>query len=225
MTPSSMIHGLVLVLLSIAALCMPRLVVASEGYTVEVCNVGKGGLSFSVDGKFLHMSGGICPYDGRKFKAFLSTVDPAVRVIKLKVDGGNGPGAMAVGKLIREGGFDTFVDARTDVCASACTHLFAAGNKRFYVGARDGLFHVSYGKGGSGLGYHYPNASHTNADTAETDRYFESKIVPYLQNMLPAEAAQTVANLMSGNRTTKMTWLGAKQAHASGIATSLDLPE
>lgn len=213
-----------IVLLSLAALSIPEFALASEGYTAEVCNVGKGGMTFSVEGKYLLISGNTCPDDGGKFKAFLATVDPTIRVIKLKNGGGNGGGAMAVGKLIREGGYDTLVDARTDVCASSCTHMFAAGNKRFYYGARDGFLHVSYGKGGSGLGYHYPNTHKTNLDPAVTDKEFERVNVPYLQSMLPAEAASAVKTLMSSNRTTKMTWLSAKEALSTGIATSLDLP-
>ena len=48
--------------------------------------------------------------------------------------------------------------------------------------------------------------------------------VPYLHTMLSPAGATAVIALMSGNRTTKITWLNGDEALRAGIATSLEKP-
>lgn len=101
--------------------------VRPQGYSLTVCARGEGGIQLSLTDRFILLQGGICPGDDKRFKAFLATVPSSIRLIKLASGGGNGGAAQAIGVMIREAGFNTYVDATRDRCASACTHIFAAG--------------------------------------------------------------------------------------------------
>ena len=195
--------------------------IEAQGYTETVCAQGKGGIALSVKERFIVLEGGICPKDDEKFAAFLKTADPALRTIKLASGGGNGPAAQAIGAIIRDGGYDTYMDGATDKCASAWTHVFASGNHRYYSGADTITTGTTAGRG---LGYHYPDARHTDESDADKDKKFNATTVPFLNKMLPPRAANAVIALMSDNRTTKVTWLNGAEALRSGIATSLAVP-
>lgn len=199
----------------------PRAVLA-QGYTETVCAQGKGGISLAVEGHFIVLRGGICPSDDARFRAFVKTVDASIRTVKLVSGGGNGEAAEAIGDVIRKNKLDTYVDGSVDRCASACTHIFAAGVRRFYSGAGD----IETGKTARrGLGYHYLDANHPGETDAQKNRKFEATTVPYLERMLPHPAAAAAIALMRANHTTQMTWLNGDEALRSGIATSLAPPE
>jgi len=138
-----------------------------------------------------------------------------------KGGGGNGNAAQAMGIVIRERRYNTYVDGSKDRCASACTHIFASGVKRYYAGA-DSI--VTGPDSARGLGYHYPNSRHTDQTDADKDKGFNAMTVPYLHTMLSPAGAKAVIALMSGNRTTKVTWLNGDDALRAGIATSLEEP-
>lgn len=208
------------------AVCGTILVLAApsagaQGYSATVCAKGEGGITLSVQDHYIVLKGGICPGDDKKFQTFLTTVDKSIRTITLTSGGGNGEAAQAMGVIIREGGYNTYVDA-SNKCASACTHIFAAGNKRYYVGANDIVTGVEAARG---LGYHYPNSRHTDETDADKDKGFNAMTVPYLNKMLSPEGAKKVVALMSGNRTTKVTWLNGEEALRAGIATALVAPQ
>jgi hypothetical protein len=184
------------------------------------CARGEGGIQLSLTDRFILLQGNICQGDNKRFKAFLSTVPPTIRVIKLASGGGNGGAAQAIGVMIREAGYDTFVDATRDRCASACTHIFAAGIERFYAGSSE----IKTGRGARvGLGYHYLNSRHDQTDE-EKDNIFNATAAVYLRRMLAPAGVDAVTALMSENRTTQMTWLNGDEALRAGIATSLAAP-
>jgi hypothetical protein len=193
----------------------------AQGYSESVCAQGKGGISLAVEGPVIVLRGGICPQDEAKFGAFLKTVDPSVRTVKLASNGGNGSAAQAIGVAIRTGHFDTWVDGAVDACASACTHIFAAGNRRFYSGASTITTGTAVRRG---LGYHYPDAHHEGESDLDKDRKFNTTTVPFLNRMLPVAGARAVAALMRGNRTAQMTWLNGEEALRDEIATALTAP-
>ncbi len=194
----------------------------AQGYSATVCAKGEGGITLSVQGPLIVLKGGICPGDDAKFVAFLATVDPSIRTIKLTSGGGNGQAAQAMGVVIRERGYSTYVDGSKDRCASACTHIFASGVKRYYAGAGS---IVTGPDSTRGLGYHYPNSRHTDETDADKDKGFNAMTVPYLNSMLSPDGAKAVIALMSGNRTPKVTWLNGDEALRAGIATSLVAPK
>ena len=213
------LSALCAVLLLLAAIGPTRL--RAQGYTEAVCGQGRGGITLAVEGQFIVLRGGICPKDDGKFRAFVKTIDPSIHTVKLISGGGNGEAAQAIGELIRKNGFDTYVDAAVDRCASACTHIFAAGVRRIYSGASD---IVTGSAAKRGLGYHYLDANHPGETDAEKDRKFNASAVPYLKKMLPAPAAAEAIALMRANHTTQMTWLNGDEALRTGLATSLSLP-
>lgn len=193
----------------------------AQGYTEAVCGQGKGGISLAVEGRFIVLRGGICPNDDRKFRDFLKTTDKSIRTVKLISGGGNGGAAQNIGTVIRNGGFNTYVDGAVDRCASACTHVFASGVQRFYSGAEN----ITTGQSARrGLGYHYLDVNHPDESDAEKERKFNATAVPYLNRMLPASAANAAIALMRANHTAQMTWLNGNEALRTGIATSLVLP-
>jgi hypothetical protein len=199
----------------------PRLA-SAQGYTEAVCGQGQGGITLSVQGRFIVLRGGICPKDEEKLRAFLKTADRSIRTIKLISGGGNGGAAVAIGIIIRSGGYKTYVDGTVDRCASSCTHIFAAGVQRFYSGAET----ITTGAAARrGLGYHYLDAGHTGETDADKDRKFNASAVPYLKRMLPASGANAAIALMKANHTAQVTWLNGEEALRSGIATSLAAPQ
>ncbi|MBL8513050.1 MAG: hypothetical protein JNJ55_03590 [Betaproteobacteria bacterium] len=193
----------------------------NQGYSATVCAKGKGGIQLSATEKFILLQGGICPGDDKRFKTFMATVPPGIRLVKLASGGGNGGAAQAIGILIRDAGFSTYVDGARDRCASACTHIFAGGVERFYANSTG----IKTGREARvGLGYHYLNSRRTNQTDKDKDRIFNATAAVYLKRVLPPTAVEAVTALMSNNRTTQMTWLNGNEALKAGIATSLAVP-
>ncbi len=192
-----------------------------QGYSATICAKGEGGIQLSLTDQFMLLQGGICPGDDARFKTFLATVPPRIRVLKLASGGGNGHAAQLIGVMIRDARYNTFVDATRDRCASACTHIFAAGVQRFYAGSSE----IKTGRDARiGLGYHYLNSRRTDQTDEEKDKTFNATAAVYLKKMLAPPGVAMVTALMSENRTTKMTWLNGNEALQAGIATSLAPP-
>lgn len=149
-----------------------------QNYSATVCIRGEGGIQLSQTDKFVFLQGGICPGDDKRFKAFLSNVPPNIRLIKLASGGGNGGAAQAIGVMIRDAGYNTYVDATRDRCASACTHIFAAGVERFYAGGSE----IKTGRDARvGLGYHYLNSRRPEQTNEEKDKIFNATALVYLK--------------------------------------------
>ena len=128
-----------------------------------------------------------------------------------------GLGLAAAGVVTTDGRIVTDLRQRT-----SAPHIFAAGVTRHYAGATTITTGVDAARG---LGYHYPNSRHTDETDADKDKGFNAMTVPYLSRMLSPAGAQAVIALMSGNRTTKVTWLNGDEALRAGIATTLDAPK
>jgi hypothetical protein len=204
-----------------AAAAAAPVALSPQGYSATVCARGEGGIQLSQTGQFILLQGGICPGDDKRFKTFLAAVPSNIRLIKLVSGGGNGGAAQAIGVMIRDAGFNTYVDATRDRCASACTHIFAAGVERFYAGSSN----IKTGRDARlGLGYHYLNSRRPDQTDDEKDKIFNATTAVYLKKMLAPAGVEAVTALMSNNRTTQMTWLNGNEALQAGIATSLSSP-
>jgi hypothetical protein len=138
----------------------------------------------SLTGKILSITGEIFKGDEFKFRDFLSAVGAKVAEVRLNSPGGNIYASGEIGRQIREAGLTTLVDARRDICASACTVLFASGTQRVYLNAR-GPEGVMGHEGFRGLGFHQgsipdqPQQNRYSGDgTAAMIRYFNEFGVP-----------------------------------------------
>ena len=138
----------------------------------------------SLTGKILFITGEIFKGDEFKFRDFLSEIHAKVAEVRLNSPGGNIYASGEIGRQIRDAGLTTLVDARRDICASACTVLFASGKERVYLNAR-GPEGVMGHEGFRGLGFHQgsipdqPLESRYSGDgTAAMIRYYYEFGVP-----------------------------------------------
>ncbi|MDR6870862.1 hypothetical protein J2Y55_001870 [Bosea sp. BE125] len=117
----------------------------------------------SESGSVATLSGPFATGDETIFKAFLDKPrSQPIRVLYLSSAGGKINPAMAIGRMVRNAGITTVVDADSASCASACTYVFVAGVRRHYVNggnvtegmnARNGLgFHPVHRDGGRNEG-------------------------------------------------------------------------
>lgn len=118
----------------------------------------------SESGDIAWLTGSIELDDDKRFKAFLERprVKP-LRVLYLSSGGGYIVPAFAIGRLVRQSGLATAVDAGSAACSSACTFIFAGGVRRHYIGG-EGVFEGSTAL--SGLGFH--PARRTEKQTGQT---------------------------------------------------------
>jgi hypothetical protein len=86
-----------------------------------------------VSGRTLTISGEIVPGDQFKFRDLLKEAGAAA--IRLNSPGGDIYTAGEIARQIRAAGSSTIVDAGKDSCISACTILFAGGQRRLYLNA------------------------------------------------------------------------------------------
>jgi hypothetical protein len=84
-------------------------------------------------GRTLTISGEIVPGDQFKFRDLLKEAGAAA--IRLNSPGGDIYTAGEIARQIRAAGSSTIVDAGKDSCISACTILFAGGQRRLYLNA------------------------------------------------------------------------------------------
>jgi len=90
--------------------------------------------------------------DDAVFKAFLEQPRAVpLRLLYLNSEGGQIREGVAIARMIRKAKLDTVVEARSSICESACTMLFAAGIRRYNIGG-DTIFEGTSSL--SGLGYH-----------------------------------------------------------------------
>ena len=69
--------------------------------------------------------------DEKIFSEFLAKPRPApIKVLYLDSYGGSIISGMAIGLMVRKAGLTTAVRARSDVCDSSCTLVFAGGVRR-----------------------------------------------------------------------------------------------
>jgi hypothetical protein len=106
----------------------------------------------SEDGARAYLSGPIEPGDETIFSTFL-TKPRTKRITVLYLDsyGGSLEAGLSIGRMVRQAGLTTAVNADRTECDSACTFIFAGGIRRHYVHG-DQVFAGFTGM--SGLGYH-----------------------------------------------------------------------
>jgi hypothetical protein len=119
----------------------------------------------SESGATAYLSGPIEPGDDGVLSDFLHKTRPKkIAVLYLNSYGGNLEAGLAMGRIVRQAGLTTAVNADRTECDSACTFIFAGGVRRHYVNG-DKIFAGFTSM--SGLGYH-PVARRGNRVTPNT---------------------------------------------------------
>ncbi len=167
-------------------------------------------------GDTIYLGGAIKPGDSIEFANFIKHAPKgSYHNVYLASGGGFIVEAIEIGRVIREAGFATIVDASKSFCASACTAIFASGIKRIYLNSAaiaDGI-----PKGGcAGLGFH----DGSNAASRDANHYSGEAsalmINAYYEFGVPG-AAQVISKSPPNN----IFLLSGKTALALGIATAL----
>jgi hypothetical protein len=105
-------------------------------------------------GDIIFLGGKIKPGDSVEFANFIKAAPKGTyHSVYLASGGGFIVEAIDIGRIIRQEGLATIVDASKAFCASACTAIFASGVKRVYLNASALADGVST-KTLSGLGFH-----------------------------------------------------------------------
>lgn len=95
-------------------------------------------------GPLLMMNGAIEAGDAERFEAYLSNLPDVPEAIAINSPGGNVDEALAVGRAIRAGEFDTRILPGT-ACLSSCPYMLAAGvERRVSLGGAVGLHQHYY---------------------------------------------------------------------------------
>lgn len=132
---------------------------AAVASAVVVWAMPASAMEFHVSPPLVLAAGEIKNGDENTFRRLLAERPKgSIRGVVLHSSGGFVYPAGEIGRLIRENGLITVVDASRFKCVSACTVLFAAGTARFYLhsaGISDGVArHAS-----RGLGFHEGSSS------------------------------------------------------------------
>jgi hypothetical protein len=157
-------------------------------------------------GDTLFLTGRIRAGDDQRFEQ--AVADSSVRQLELNVAGGDMRPTAVIARRVRALRLATIVDASRASCNSACSTIFAAGIRRYYVnadGIRDGLG----GKNDRGLGFH--QATHAGGTATEMTLFREMGV--------PAGADLV---MRSPNET--MFFISGPTALSRGIATDLARP-
>ncbi len=86
-------------------------------------------LSFEQDSETLTITGQIAQGDAERFSDFLEAATGGIDTVRLNSPGGSVQDALAIGRTLREAGFDTLMGAG-DICLSACPYVLASGTER-----------------------------------------------------------------------------------------------
>lgn len=178
-------------------------------------------LTMAAQGNVALLSGPIIDEDEIRFNKFIADPDNAqIKIIRLHSGGGRIHAARLIARMIRDKKLTTFVDAKTDNCASACTLLFGAGVKRHYINAQDiedglyGLKQTTYG-----LGFHEGSNQKSSELNHQSQRATETMMSAYDEFGIPkAKELILLAN---------PAWLyrvSSRTALKLGIATSTNTP-
>jgi hypothetical protein len=173
-------------------------------------------MEFTLRPPLILAEGDIRNGDENTFKRLLAAQRKgSIKGVVLHSHGGFVHAAGEIGRLIRENGLATVVDAGHFTCVSACTILFAAGTARVYLnagGVPDGV--VS--RAGRGLGFHEGSSSmsrdanrYSGAGTAQVIDLFYEFGVPRAAD-LTRNAPPDAVYMVSGRKALEI-----------GLATSL----
>ncbi len=86
-------------------------------------------LVFEADGGEITITGAISPGDAKRFETFLTAETGEFGIVRLNSPGGSVSDALAIGKRLREEGFNTLMEPG-DICLSACPYILASGVER-----------------------------------------------------------------------------------------------
>ena len=93
--------------------------------------------TFTQNGPIASLSGPITAGDDLRLNAFLHRPEAAqIRLLYLNSPGGMVYEAYKMSEIVRAANLSTAVDASHAYCASACTALFVAGVRRYYLNAQ-----------------------------------------------------------------------------------------
>ena len=189
--------------------------------SLVICARPSFALTMTAKGNTAFLSGPIIDTDEFTFKEFIN--DPAhaqIKIIRLNSSGGRVNPARSMGRLIRSKNLTTFIDAKTDNCASACTLLFGAGVNRHYVNAqaiKDGVF--GFKEVSRGLGYHEGNEPLSRDANRYSGQATANMIAGYYE--LGVSKAKDLITLAPPN---KLYRVSSQTALQFGLATSLSAP-
>jgi hypothetical protein len=147
----------------------------------------------------IEMTGEVSPGDDARFKSIISMMQNG-GIVFLESPGGNPFTAMAIGRLIRARGFDTYITAGT--CASACGIIWLAGVRRGIGPTGRVGFHAAY-----------------NGVTHEQSGFANALIGAYLNELHLSDQAIIY---ITHAAPTEMQWLTAADATAVGILADLE---
>jgi hypothetical protein len=163
-------------------------------------------------GRTITISGEIVPGDQFKFRDLLK--ETAAATIRLNSPGGDIYTAGEIARQIRASGSSTIVDAASDSCISACTILFAGGQRRLYLNAErvgespdPGDFR--------GLGFH--QASHP--DQSGPGRY-SGEGAAQMKSLYYEFGVPNAATLAKSASPDEVFLITGREAVAMGIATA-----
>ena len=178
-------------------------------------------LEISKKGETVFLTGSIKDGDEINFKEFLSDPSNAtIRIIRLHSTGGKVIPARDIGRIIRSKNLATFVDAKTDNCASACTVIFGSGVKRHYANGqtiKNGVY--GFKDLTIGLGYHEGNAPLSRDSNRYSGQATADMIAAYYE--FGVKGATDIITLAPPN---KLYRISSQTALNLGIATSLSVP-
>ena len=173
-------------------------------------------VDFVVRSDVLFAWGDIKNGDQYEFKKVLAAAGgDRIRIVDLNSNGGFVYAAGEIARTIREKHLTTFVDASRSYCHSACTILFAGGERRFYVNA-EGIPDGPTKRTWKGLGYHAGSSS----DSRDPDHYSGSGtglVIGYLYELGVPKAA----DLTTAAPPDAVYMLSGPKALELGIATDL----
>lgn len=167
-------------------------------------------------GDTIFLAGPIKPGDSIEFTNFIKQAPKgAYKAVFLSSGGGFVTEAVDIGRIIRQQGMATIVDAGHSICASACTAIFASGIKRIYLNATaltDGL----PTKHCAGLGFHN-GSSATSMDA----NHFSGQASALMIDAFYEFGVPKAAALISKAQPNEIYQLSGQSALTMGIATSL----
>ncbi|TKW66021.1 MAG: hypothetical protein DI616_12830 [Paracoccus denitrificans] len=103
-------------------------------------------LQFEIEGDAIRISGQIAGGDADRFASWMDQNQPAETRVSLDSSGGSVADALAIGRTIRAGGFDTIIEDGS-VCLSACPYMFSGGvTRQATQGAVVGVHQHFFGK-------------------------------------------------------------------------------
>lgn len=194
---------------------MRALLLAISFFTVQPAFA----LQLQQQGPVAVLAGSINPGDAETFKAFMARPEArAIKQLHLASGGGSIRDAREIARIVRDARLTTVVDASRAVCYSACTGIFAAGQRRHYLNAQSIIDGISLMKQDGGLGFH--EGSVITADGRKSHAAASEAMAQFYRDVGVANAVPLI------NRADfdKIHRISAPTALASGIATSLSAP-